>query len=179
MIPDFQKVLENEIILLQPLKAVDFDDLYAVASDPLIWEQHPNPDRWKKEVFRNFFEGALKSGGPYVVKDIRTGKIVGSSRYYDYNPEGGYVFIGYTFLGKEFWGKGYNHAMKSLMLNHAFQFVDKVYFHVGIHNIRSQKAMEKIGATKIRTLEVAYFGEKPKINIEYLIRREYWNSRKM
>ena len=179
MISHFQEVLENKLIRLQPLQPGDFDVLYAAASDPLIWEQHPNPDRWKKDVFRNFFEGALKSEGAYLVKDFRTDKIVGSSRYYDYNPDGRYVFIGYTFLAREYWGKGYNLEMKTLMLQHAFQLVDKVYFHVGIQNKRSQRAMEKLGAEKLRTLEVAYFGEKPKINIEYLIRKEEWETRKM
>ena len=51
---------------------------------------------------------------------------------------------------------------KLLMLDHALQFVDRVIFHVGSQNIRSRKAMEKLGAVTIREVEVAYFGEATK-----------------
>ena len=168
----FQRELVNDKVWLRPLLCEDFDTLYQVANDPLIWEQHPNPDRWKESVFRNFFNGAMDSRGAYIVIDKQSDKIIGSTRYYDYNPENHSVFIGYSFIGRAYWGQGYNPAIKSLMLDHAFQIVDSVFFHVGIHNIRSQKAMEKLGAEKIRTLEVAYYGEPVRTNVEYLIRKE-------
>lgn len=165
--------LQNEWIYLIPLQETDFEELYTVASDPLVWEQHPNKLRYQRDVFQNYFEGALLSRGAFLVRDSKTNEVVGSSRYYDYNETDNStetsVLIGYTFIGIKFWGKGYNKALKKLMVDYAFQFVDKVYFHIGAFNIRSQRAIEKIGAVKVDEFEVEYYGESSKLNFVYLI----------
>lgn len=163
--------LENELIKLIPLQETDFEELYAVASDPLVWEQHPNKLRYQHDVFQNYFEGAMLSKGAFLVRDTTTGEVVGSSRYYDYNEKVYSVLIGYTFIGRKFWGNGYNRALKKLMLDYAFQHVNKVYFHIGAFNIRSQKAIEKIGAVKVDEFEVEYYGEDSKLNFVYLIHK--------
>jgi RimJ/RimL family protein N-acetyltransferase len=163
--------LKNEIIRLEPLKETDFEELYAVASDPLVWEQHPNKFRYQREVFINYFEGAMLSKGAFLIRDAKTNKVVGSSRFYDYNEADHSVLIGYTFIGIAFWGNGYNKALKKLMLDYAFQFVDKVYFHIGAFNYRSQKAIGKIGAVKVDEYEVEYYGEDSKLNFVYLIQK--------
>ncbi|HKI82725.1 MAG TPA: GNAT family N-acetyltransferase, partial [Candidatus Krumholzibacteria bacterium] len=119
--------------------------LFAVASDPLIWEQHPESDRYQEEVFRRFFADALKSGGALVALDRSTSEIIGSSRFHGYDPADGGVEIGWTFLGRDYWGGSYNGEMKQLMLQHAFQTVQRVIFRIGPENFRSQKAVEKIG----------------------------------
>lgn len=164
--------LHNELIQLTPLQEDDFEALYAVASDPLIWEQHPNPLRYQRDVFQNFFEGAMNSQGAFLIRDTKTAEVVGSTRFYDYNENETSVLIGYTFIGRKFWGNGYNKALKKLMLDYAFQCVDKVYFHIGACNLRSQKAIAKIGAVKVDEFEVAYHGEAPKLNYVYTITRE-------
>ena len=161
--------LKNETIQLIPLQKIDFEELYKVASDPLVWEQHPNKLRYQKNVFHNYFEGALLSKGAFIIRENKTNGVIGSSRYYDFNEKENSILIGYTFIGRKFWGKGYNPAIKKLMLDYAFQFVDKVYFHVGALNIRSQKAIEKIGALKVDEVEVVYYGEDSKMNFVYLI----------
>lgn len=161
--------LQNERIRLIPLQETDFEDLYAVASDPLVWEQHPNPNRYKLEDFTNYFKGAIASNGAFLILDSITNETVGCSRYYDYNENDKSVLIGYTFIGTKYWGNGYNKALKKLMLDYAFQFVDKVYFHIGAFNYRSQKAIEKIGAIKVDEFEVEYYGEVSKLNFVYLI----------
>ncbi|MNR02365.1 hypothetical protein D3C85_1182110 [compost metagenome] len=148
--------------------------MYAVASDPLIWEQHPNKDRYQRAVFQNFFKGAIESKGAFIVYEKETGKIVGSSRYYDLDEENSVVAVGYTFIGREFWGKEHNRALKTLMLDYAFQFVDRVILHIGATNFRSQKAAEKLGATKVGDLEVAYYGEPVKLNFVYQIDKAGW-----
>ncbi len=139
-----QPVLTGELLRLRPLSADDFRDLYAVASDPLVWEQHPASDRWKREVFRRFFDDALACGGALVVL-TRDGEVVGSSRYDRLDPDRRRVEIGWTFLARSHWGGRYNGEMKRLMLAHAFRFVRSVVFLVGPENYRSQRAVEKIG----------------------------------
>lgn len=166
--------LQNELVALFPLLEEDFEDLYTVASDPLVWEQHPNKLRYQREVFQNFFEGAMLSQGAFLIRHKTTNEIVGCSRFYDYNEKEKSVLIGYTFIGRKFWGNGYNKALKKLMLEYAFQFVDKVYFHIGAYNIRSQKAIVKIGAVKEDEFEVEYYGEEPKLNFVYLIEKGQW-----
>jgi N-acetyltransferase len=144
-----QPTLRGELIELRPLRADDFDDLYAVASDPLIWEQHPAQDRYKGEVFSELFRESLDSGGALVAIDRATGKIIGSSRYHAYSAEASEVEIGWSFLAREYWGGKYNGEMKRLMLRHAFQYVKRVMFLIGPQNVRSQKAIEKLGAVRI------------------------------
>mgnify|MGYP000125409620 CR=1 FL=1 len=161
--------LKNELVELIPLQPEHFDELFAVASDPLIWEQHPNPDRYKKEVFENFFKGAIESKGAFLIKNIQTGKAIGSSRLYDYVPEKSEIKIGYTFFSRDCWGKPFNKEVKRLMIEYALSEVDNIIFHVGANNIRSQRAMEKIGALKIGEETVAYFGEAARSNFVYAI----------
>ncbi len=173
---NLQPVLENEFIRLQPLQQSDFERLYAVASDPLIWEQHPNKDRYKRDVFETYFEGAMESKGALLLLDKRTGDVAGSSRFYDYNETENSLLIGYTFIARTFWGKGYNPAMKALMIDHAFQYVKKILFHIGATNLRSQIAIGRIGAVKQKELSVAYHGEPEKLNFEYLLTKEMWKQ---
>lgn len=148
---DLQPTLHGELLELRPLAAADFDALYAVASDPLIWEQHPCHDRWQPDVFREFFRVALETGGALVVIDRREDRIIGSSRYHGYNEAASEIEIGWTFLARSYWGGTYNREMKDLMLRHAFRFVDNVVFLVGPTNYRSQRAMEKIGGVRAGT----------------------------
>lgn len=163
--------LQDNLIKLIPIQETDFDRLFEVASNPLVWEQHPNPNRYKLEDFTTYFKGAIESKGAFVIVDSKTNETVGCSRYYDYNAADNSILIGYTFIGTKFWGNGYNKALKKLMLDYAFKFVDKVYFHIGAFNYRSQKAIEKIGATKIDEFEVEYYGETSKLNFVYLINK--------
>jgi RimJ/RimL family protein N-acetyltransferase len=146
---DFQPTLVGELIELRPLRAGDFDDLYAVASDPLIWKQHPESNRHELPVFRDFFRESLASGGALVAIDPKTRQIIGASRFHGYNKERSEIEIGWTFLARAYWGGTYNGAMKQLMLQHAFRFVDSVVFLVGPYNLRSQRALEKIGGVRI------------------------------
>lgn len=145
MLFDLQPILKGELLELRPLEPQDFSDLYAVAKDPLIWEQHPASDRYKEEVFKEFFREALESGGAFAAIDSKNGKIIGSSRFYGYDKEKSEIEIGWTFLARSYWGGNYNKEMKHLMLRHAFRFVENVVFLVAPQNLRSQKAMGKIG----------------------------------
>ena len=144
---DRQPVLEGENIRLRPLRGDDWDSLFAVASDPLIWAQHPAHDRWQEPVFRAFFDDALANAGALAAIDRASGAVIGSSRYQGLEEaEGGSVEIGWTFLARSHWGGTYNHDMKRLMLAHALASVAEVRFLVGETNTRSRRALERIGA---------------------------------
>jgi len=146
---ELQPTLTGTLLELRPLRPEDFDELYAIASDPGIWELHPEPDRYKEDVFRGFFRGAMDSGGAFAVIDRATGRIIGSSRYFGYDEARSEIEIGWTFLARTYWGGIYNRELKELMLRHAFRFVDSVVFLVGPQNWRSQRAMEKIGGVRV------------------------------
>jgi RimJ/RimL family protein N-acetyltransferase len=149
---DLQPILKGQLLELRPLRAEDFRDLYDVAADPLIWEQHPNKDRYKEEVFKLFFREALESGGALIAIDSKDGRVIGSSRFHAYDEEKSEIEIGWTFLARSHWGGTYNREMKQLMLRHAFGFVSSVIFLVGPQNLRSQRAVEKIGGVLVGSL---------------------------
>lgn len=173
---NFQPLLRNSLVIAQPLKESDFEGLYTAAADLLIWEQHPNKNRYQREAFTNYFKGAMESGGAFLVKDAQTGEIIGSSRYSDYNPEKRTVAIGYTFFVRSHWGKGHNYALKKLMLDHAFKQVNTVIFYIGAVNKRSQVSIERLGAVKTGEEETAYYGEAPKLDYVYAISKEQWEQ---
>jgi RimJ/RimL family protein N-acetyltransferase len=174
---DLQPTLEGELLQLRPLREDDWEALFAVASDPLIWEQHPQPTRYQESVFRVYFREAMESGGAFAVIDKKDGRIIGSTRFVGYDEERGEIEIGYTFLAREYWGGAYNREMKDLLLCHAFRFVRHVVFLVGPTNWRSQKAMEKIGgvrvANRLNTMgrdNVVFQIDAP-VDAEFLVRR--------
>jgi RimJ/RimL family protein N-acetyltransferase len=168
---DLQPNLKGELIELRPLAPDDWDDLFAVASDPLIWKQHPESDRYKEDVFEVFFREALKCGGAFVIIDTKSQQIIGSTRFYGYDPEKSEIEIGWTFLARSYWGGRYNRELKRLMLAHAFKFVENVVFYVGENNIRSQKATEKIGGIKDGMITKAYQPGRFSLNVKYVIKK--------
>ncbi|HEX4200277.1 MAG TPA: GNAT family N-acetyltransferase [Chthoniobacterales bacterium] len=168
---DLQPNLKGELIELRPLKPDDWHDLFAVASDPLIWEQHPESDRYKEDVFKRFFGEAMESGGAFVIIDKKSQQIIGSTRFYGYDPEKSEIEIGWTFLARKCWGGRYNRELKQLMLAHAFKFVGSVVFYIGEDNIRSQKATEKIGGIRDGLVKKVYGNRPASLSVRYVIKR--------
>jgi N-acetyltransferase len=168
---DLQPKLRGKLIEARPLTREDFPSLFDVASDPLLWEQHPEPTRYQREVFEGWFEKAMESKGALAAIDLKSGRIIGSSRYYGYDPAAREVKIGYTFIGREFWGKSYNPELKALMLDHAFQFVDRVLFEVGECNVRSQKAMQNIGARPVGKVDLPNVDGTKRPHVVFVIER--------
>ncbi|GIL18287.1 MAG: putative acetyltransferase [Oligoflexia bacterium] len=146
---ELQPHLSGDLVQIRPMKKEEFEPLYAVASDPLIWELHPEKERYRRDIFQKYFDGAIQSAGAVVIED-KNGNIIGASRYYDCNFHQSQITIGYTFLGRKYWGGQFNLEVKKLMLNHAFKFVDRVIFEIGEKNLRSRRAIEKIGAKMIQ-----------------------------
>lgn len=169
---NFQPVLENTLVKIRPLKENDFENLYAVASDPEIWEQHPSKERSSREGFKKFFEVALNAHTAFAIIDKKSNEIIGSSRYTlnDQSPKA--IEIGYTFLAKKYWGKGYNRSFKLLLMKHAFQHFGYILFCVGEKNFRSQKAVEKLGGKRIHSLEGIVLKEKPLAPVIFCISKK-------
>jgi RimJ/RimL family protein N-acetyltransferase len=155
---DRQPTLAGPTVRVRPLRAEDFEPLYAVARDPLIWEQHPDPNRWRRNVFAQLFADGLASCGALVVLS-RDGEVIGSSRFDRFDPERRKVEIGWTFLARSLWGGATNRELKGLMLDHAFEAVDIVVFRVGVDNRRSRRAVEKLGAVHVAIEPDPRFGD--------------------
>ncbi len=175
--PELQPTLRGELVELRPVRPDDFEQLFAAASDPLIWQVHPEPDRYQREVFEKFFAGALECKGAFVVIDRKSGRVIGSTRFHHHHPDTRQIEIGWTFLAREFWGGNYNGEMKKLMLDHAFRFVDTVVFTVGEKNVRSQKAVQKIGGVLIGTEDRPGLDGTIRHNVVFAITREGWAKR--
>lgn len=164
---DLQPTLENDILILRPLREDDLENLYSVASDPSIWEQHPSKDRCRRDVFELFFKDGMASGGAFAVIDKKAGQIIGSTRFHRIKESDHAIEIGWTFLASKYWGGYYNRAMKKLMMDYAFQSVDSVLFYVDENNFRSQKAVEKIGGERIRALGGVPLEVRPGASVIY------------
>ena len=142
---ELQPTLSGERVIVRPVAAADWEGMFAAAADAKIWELHPESDRYKEDVFRKYFDAALASGSAFSFVQKDSGEIIGSCRFYGYDPVASEIEIGWTFLSREYWGGSYNAEIKKLLLDHAFTFVDSVVFWVGETNIRSRRAVEKIG----------------------------------
>ncbi len=146
---DRQPILKGELVVLRPLQDEDFPALYEIASDPLLWEQHPSKDRTEEAAFRRVFDRTLASGGALAVVDRGDGRVIGTSRFDRYDPAQSQIEIGWTILARSHWGGVYNGEMKRLMIRHASKFVENVVFRVHSLNFRSQRAVERLGATRV------------------------------
>ena len=144
-----QPDLEGSTVRLRPLIEADRPALTKAGSDPAIWAQHPDPKRYETDRFRQFFDDALTSGGALVVEERGTGEVIGTSRYHGLDVDVGCVEIGWTFLIRRHWGGPTNREVKDLMLRHAFEIVPRVIFRIGAGNLRSRRAVEKLGARLI------------------------------
>ncbi|HVJ01597.1 MAG TPA: GNAT family N-acetyltransferase [Sphingomonas sp.] len=168
---DLQPILTGALVTLRPTVPEDWDALYAVASDPLIWEVHPAHDRWQEPVFRKYFEDALASGGGMTILDRASGEVIGASRFHGHDPERDEIEIGWTFIGRRYWGGVYNREIKRLMLDHIHRYVGTVTFMVGEDNIRSRRAMEKIGGVLRDEVHDRVFAGRTIRHVVYEIRR--------
>ena len=176
MVSNLQPCLSNELVLIRPLRSDDYEALYQVASDPLIWEQHTTSDRWKSEGFLNFFEESLQSKGSLVIIAQKSNLIIGSSRFKKSPKSNDAVEIGWSFLAREYWGGTYNRSFKSLMLNHAFTYWKYVVFLIAFSNIRSQNATIKLGGRKIEDGNLSFLKDKVQTHFTYIIEKENWTN---
>lgn len=174
----WQPLLIGSSLRLRPLLENDFDALFAASSDPLIWELHPDNKRYTRERFEIYFRSGIESNGALVVIDLKSGKIIGSSRYTDYNPQNSSVEIGFTFLTRDYWGGSFNRELKWLMMGYAFQFVETAYFVVGKDNHRSRAAMKKIGGVEVTDVDSTPVTGDLSESVVYQIKKADWLRRR-
>ena len=161
---NFKSHFEDSSISLLQIKKENFEELYLVASDPIIWEQHPENDRWKKEKFSIFYKNGLQNKfGFLLIFDKHKNEIIGSTRFYSYDKMDKAIRIGFTFISQKYWGTSINFQVKKMMLDYTFKYLDKVYFDIGINNFRSRKAVEKLGAS--------LFSDNKKGNVVYILKK--------
>src|SRR5262249_27395749 len=159
--PDFQPTLTGPTTIVRPIAADDWSELYAIGSDPEVWRLHPVSARYTEPGFRKFFDGGVNSKMAFVFVDRASNRLIGSSRYYGYEPDISEIEIGWTFVARSHWGGAVNREVKRLMLDHAFTFVHTAIFWVGRTNRRSQGAMKKIcGVLRRRPFAPKLSGER-------------------
>ncbi len=173
---DLQPYLENDLLILRPLQEEDFENLYKIGSDPLIWEMHPAKDRYQESVFKIFFSDAILSKGAFAVIDKMTDEIIGSTRFHTISESKNAIEIGWTFLARKYWGGVYNKSMKCLMMGYAFNFVENIVFYIGENNIRSRKALVKLGGEQIVSLEGRPLLERSNASVIYKISKDVWSK---
>jgi len=173
---DFNPFLADNRVVIRPLCSGDFDALYGISSDPLLWEQHPAKERSTYEGFKKWFEEAMATEKALFIEDRKTGQAVGTSRYREIPEDPRAIEIGWTFIAREFWGRGYNGAIKKLMIDHAFTRYDKIFFFVDKQNYRSQKAVEKLGGKIFSPPENSASAERATRSFIYCIYKEAWSS---
>jgi RimJ/RimL family protein N-acetyltransferase len=169
--------LQDNLVRLQPLAEQDFDQLFQLASDPLIWQQHPSSNRYQEPVFREFFAGALASKAAFLIIEQASGQVIGCTRFYDHK-ENESIAIGFTFLARPYWGGRYNAAVKTLMLNYAFNHVPTVIFHIGSTNLRSQIATARFGAVKTGEF-FTQDANGQRLSFEYSLHKHAWQQSEM
>lgn len=167
MEPDRQPVLTGERVAIRPMTAADWQPQFAVASDRELWAIHPAHDRWQEPVFRAFFDASLRSGGGLTILDAGSGAVIGGTRYGEWDRARGRIEIGWTFLARSHWGGTYNAELKRLMLDHIHRWVPTVTFVVGEGNLRSRRALEKIGAVLLPESEVRRMAGRDVVHLTY------------
>ncbi len=171
----FQPTIRNETISVRPIIEGDYDGLFAIVSDKIMWEGHPSKDRYKAAEFKKWFKGAMDSGATIVVIDNSKNRLIGSSRFYIEDSEPDDISIGFTFIARQYWGGKMNYQLKKLMLTYAFEHFSIVWFHISPSNIRSQKATEKIGGVFTQTMDSNING-KSEPWMFYKIEKSDWLS---
>lgn len=162
---------------LRPTRVDDWDALYAIASDPLLWAGHPAWDRHEELVFRAYFETNLASGGCLTICDCADGSVRGASRYSNLDVAQRAIEIGGTYIARAHWGGPTNRETKRLLIAHALATLNRVSFQIGAANIRSRRAIEKIGA---RLTDRTVFAEMAGASVEHVFyeidRRDFANG---
>lgn len=144
--------LEGEKVKLIPLENSHKDEILKAASDGKLWELWFTSVPSSKSI-DNYIAHAVKQRQkgieyPFVVIDKKSGELIGSTRYYNIQPEHRRLEIGYTWYAKNHQRTGVNTESKLLLLQYAFEDLNciAVQFMTNWHNLRSREAIKRLGA---------------------------------
>jgi N-acetyltransferase len=144
--------LRGDLVRLEPLAQEHAQGLYNRGRTADDWRYMPRSSFIDMADVRQWIEEALASSNqlPFVIVETGKGKAVGSTRYLNIRPEHRSLEIGWTWLGQEWQRTGINTEAKLLLLAHAFERLGclRVEFKTDARNLRSQRALERIGATR-------------------------------
>jgi len=176
--------LENERIKLEPLTPDHVKLMRPLSSDSDIWrwytEDLSNPDDLENWMMNRLRESENGTQMSYAVIDKKDDKVIGSSSYGHIEWAEKCLEVGWTWLGKEYIGSGINKHMKFLMLGHAFDTmgIERLELRTDETNVRSRRAMEKIGAVYdgiLRNHRTTQGGRR-RNSVIYSIIRSEWNE---
>ena len=154
MIHPVPVVLERDDIRLEPMSTAHVPGLQAAAADGALWELWftvvPAPaetEAYVATAMRGLEDGSML---PWVVRDLESGAVIGSTRYHDIVAAIDRVEIGYTWYGRSRQGSHVNTTCKLMLLAHAFETLGcaVVGLRTDNFNFRSQRAIEALGAKK-------------------------------
>ena len=151
----FPAVLESERVRLEPLDIHHADDLAVAADEAEIWAYMPLAAGVVRDDCRGWVEATHRDAAdgsqvPFAIVDRLSGRAVGSTRYLNIRRAHRSLEIGYTWLGSAARRTPINTHCKWLLLSHAFDTLGaiRVEFKTDSRNLRSQRALERIGATR-------------------------------
>ncbi|GAA3758214.1 GNAT family protein [Flavobacterium ginsengiterrae] len=179
-------ILENEKVLLIPFENERNIELKEIIFDDEIWKYMGMYVR-NNQDFENYIQSTLKQKEagicyPFLIIDKATNRIAGSTRYGYLNHASQKCEIGWTWYGKDFQGTGLNKACKYELLNFGFENIQfkRIQFSADLENIRSQRAIENLGALKEGLFRNNYVDSEgnSKDDVYYSIILEEWQSTK-
>lgn len=176
--------LEGHWVLLEPLSVDHVPALAALASDEEIWRYLPVSLPTEDDL-RGIVEDALRNRAagtelPFVIVERASGMPIGSTRVMDIRLEHRGVEIGWTWLGRAYWRSPINSECKYLLLRHLFEVVGcvRVALKTDMLNVRSQAAIERLGATREGVLRrhMIVQGGRYRDTVYYSILDDEWPS---
>ncbi|CAM4405915.1 GNAT family N-acetyltransferase [Zobellia nedashkovskayae] len=175
-------ILENDSILLRPLRSTDIDAIESISYNKELGEFGARVKN-KKDLI-HYFDYCLKSKKekelyPLIIINKNDNSPIGLTMFGNISFPSRRLEIGWTWIGHKFQGTGTNAICKRLLLNYCFDNLRlrRVEFKIDINNIKSQKAIEKIGAVKeglLRNYNIQSYGESEGTYV-YSILKDEWN----
>ena len=175
-------VLTGAGVRLEPLAAGHAADLLRAAADPEIWRYLPTAHPTTLEAMTAFItaarDGMARGELPFAVIQLSSGQAVGSTRYLEIRPADRAIEIGWTWYAREVQRTALNSECKYLLLRHAFETLGalRVQFKTDARNLRSQRAIERLGAVKegvLRKQRIMHDGHQ-RDSVYYSILDEEW-----
>lgn len=178
------KTLENEIVKLIPMESFHVEGIWEAANEQKIWE-HMSVDLTDKRNVEQYVQDAQEKRAAgtdfaFIVADAKSNEIIGATWFLDISIPHKRVEIGSTWLNPKSWRTNINTNCKLLLFTYCFEElgVNRVQIKTGHENVRSQRAIERIGAVKEGVLRnhMIRKGGRIRHTVMYSITKEDWSE---